>query len=202
VLLHSQVTCKNNIYCVGGKRSQIAGGKVVALRQINAKNIGAEAYTETLLESGSDPEAEEKLTELNHKQDDINKELKDMAKELNNLSMLLATGPLPPEKEKRFNELSAQKLVLKDALEEADNEHEKTQSYIDSLVKNAKISASNITYPGVKIKIKSSILNVKSEYKFVTFLREGGTIKVVPYEKAKDADEKLKNAQSRRQKKR
>ncbi len=198
VLLHSQVNCKSNIYCTGGKRSQIAGGTVRALYQINAKNLGAEAYTETILEAGIDPEAEEKLIDLNKRKDEVSKELKTMGKELTNLSMLLATGPLPPEKEERFNDLTVEKLKLKDEMEELENEHDKTQAYLDSLGKDAKISASKITYPGVKIKIKNLILSVKSEYKFVTFHRDSGNIKVVPYEKAKEADEKLKEAQNRK----
>ncbi len=193
VLLHSKVDCKANILVTGGRRSQIAGGKVRALREINAKFLGAEAYTETILESGIDPEMEDRLVEMNRRKEEINTELSTMLAELNNLSMLMASGPLPEDKEKRFNELSLKNSELKQEQTALETEIEEAHNYLESLGKDAKISASKITYPGVKIKIKSAVLIVKSEFKFVTFYKDAGTIKIVPYEKPKDAEDKVKD---------
>ncbi len=55
VILHSNVESKKKVICQGGKRSQIAGGRTRALYEINAKFLGAEAYTETPIEVGTDP---------------------------------------------------------------------------------------------------------------------------------------------------
>lgn len=198
VLLHSQVDCKGSIICAGGKRSQIAGGKVRALREINAKYLGAEAYTETVLEAGIDPEAEEKLIEANQRKDEINKEMPELQKQLNNLTMLMASGPLPPEKEEKFNLLSAKSQDFNEEKNAIEEQIEEIHNYLETLGKDAKISASKITYPGVKVKIKTTLLMVKTEYKFVTFLKEGANIKIVPYEKPKEMEEKLKTMTKRK----
>ena len=191
MLLHSHVDSKGSILATGGKRSQIAGGKTRALYEINAKFLGAEAYTETILEAGIDPEAEDRLVEMNKRKDEISKELIEMSKELNDLTVLMASGPLPPEKEKKFNILSMKNNELRDEQNTLDEQIEETHNYLDGLGNNAKISASKITYPGVKVKIKSAVLIVKSEFKFVTFFKDNASIKIVPYEKSKDVDEKL-----------
>lgn len=197
VLLHSKVDCKSSILVTGGRRSQIAGGKVRALREINAKFLGAEAYTETILESGIDPEMEDRLVEMNKRKEEISTELGSMQAELNNLSKMMASGPLPPDKERRFNELSLKNSELKEEQNSLETQIEEAHTYLDGLGKDAKISASKITYPGVKIKIKSAVLVVKSEFKFVTFYKDAGTIKIVPYEKPKDAEDKVKDIQKR-----
>lgn len=191
VLLHSNVDCKGSIICTGGKRSQVAGGTVRALREINAKFLGAEAYTETTLEVGIDPEIEDKLLEANKRREEINKQMPEITKQLNNLSMMMATGPLPPDKEQQFNDLSIKNMEFREELDSIEEQVTEIHKYLEELGKDAKISASKITFPGVKVKIKNAILIVKSEYKFVTFFKEGPNIKIVPYEKPKELEEKL-----------
>jgi len=198
VLLHTRVDCKGRIICTGGKRSQIAGGVVRALYEINAKFLGAEAYTETIVEVGIDPEAEDKILELTHRKAEIEKELPDITKQLNNLSMMLAKGPLPPDKEEQFNILSLKNAELREEINSIEEQYSEIQHYLESLGKDAKISASKTTFPGVKIKIKNAILVVKSEYKYVTFYREEGIIKIVPYEKPKEIEEKIQNITKKR----
>ena len=200
VLLHSQVDCKGNIILTGGKRSQIAGGMIRALKEINAKFLGAEAYTETILESGIDPDAENKLTEVIRRRDEINKEMTEMNKQLTQLGMLLSTGPLPPEKEELHQNLSLKNLELKEELSALSEQIDTIQQYLDTLGKDGKISASKIVYPGVKIKIKTAVLPVKSEFKFVSFRKEGPEIKIVPYEKPRDVEEKLKKRRANAEK--
>ncbi|MGC8765296.1 MAG: FapA family protein [Brevinematia bacterium] len=194
VILHSNVESKKKIICQGGKRSQIAGGKARALYEINAKFLGAEAYTETLIEVGTDPEAEDRLGELLKRRDEIQKEQPEIIQQLSYLSELLGKGPLPPDKADQYNTLTLKQTQFKQELGEIEQEVSKIQNYLDGLGKDAKISASKTVYPGVKIKIKNEVLIVKSEYKYVTFYREGGMIKISPYEKTKEMDEKLKEA--------
>ncbi|NPV01570.1 MAG: FapA family protein [Brevinematales bacterium] len=191
VILHCHVDCKSNIYVSGGKRSQIAGGHVRALKEINAKFLGAEAYTETLLEAGIDPDAEDKLIEVIRRRDELSKELSEIGKQLNNLSMMMASGPLPPGKEETYQMLSVKNIEFKEELNALSEQAEELQKYLESLGKDAKISASKTTYPGVKIKIKNLTLPIKTEFKFVTFYKEGADIRYVPYEKPKEIDEKL-----------
>lgn len=198
VLLHSHVECKGSIFLTGGKRSQIAGGSIKALYEINAKHLGAEAYTDTVLEAGIDHEAEEKILEIMQRKSEIEKELVNMAKILNNLSMMMAKGPLPPEKESQFNKLTLKNAELREEKNAIIEQHDELHKRLEELGDGAKISASKITYPGVKIRIKSAVLLIKSEYKYVTFHKQEGLIKVVPYEKPKEIEEKVDTLKKRK----
>jgi hypothetical protein len=197
-ILHSNVSCKKHIFCQGGRRSQIGGGRIRAFQEINAKFLGTEAYAETILEAGIDPDAEDKLSLLISQRDTIKKQLPDINKQLTNYSMLLASGPLPPEKEQIYQDLVAKNTELKQTLQETEEQIASIQHYIDNLASEAKISASKTVYPGVKIKIKNAVLQVKSDFQFVTFSLENGQIKISPYEKAKGMDETIQQMTSRK----
>jgi uncharacterized protein (DUF342 family) len=200
VILHSNVECKQKILCQGGKKSQIAGGRTRALYEINAKLLGAESYTETLLEVGVDPEAEDKLVEIHRRKDEIAKELPEITKQLATLTQLQSTGPLPPEKEEQFNLLTIKNSEFRQENGALDEQLSQIEKYLDSLGKDAKVAASKIVFPGVKVKIKKEVLIVKNEYKFVTFFKEGANIRIAPYEKAKEMEEKLKAGEKARKK--
>ncbi len=191
-ILHSNIYCKKKVICAGGKRSQIAGGKVTAFFEINAKFLGAEAYTETVLEAGIDIEGENKIEDMHKRKEIIQKELPEISLQLNNLTMMLSTGPLPPEKQELFNQLTVKNNQMKQELSGIDDRVKQLADYLEGIAKDARISGSKTVYPGVRIKIRNEALVIKSEYKFVTFYREGGLIKITPYEKAKEMEEKIK----------
>lgn len=193
-IMHSRVDCKNKVFCHGGKKSQIVGGQIRALYEVNAKNLGAEAYTETIVIVGTDPEKEERLVEIHRRKDELVKEMPDINKQLSNLSMLMSTGPLPPEKQEIFNNLSDKSRELKEEINHLEEELTTIQEYLETLGKDAKVSASNMVFPGVKVRIKNATLNVKNEFKHITFSREGsGSVKPSPYEKSKELEEKSKD---------
>ncbi len=192
VILHSNVECKQKVICQGGKRSQIAGGKVHAFHEINAKYLGAEAYTETVLEAGTDQEVEDKILEIHKRKEQIQKEWPEVTLQLTNLTMLLASGPLPPDKQDQFNILTLKNSEFKQEMATLDDKLKQLAEYLDSLAKSARISASKTVYPGVRVKIRNEALVIKNEYKFVTFFREGGLIKITPFEKSKEMEEKIK----------
>ena len=127
-----------------------------SLFEVNAKYLGAEAYTETIIEAGIDPEAEDKLHEMNARKDEISKELPDIGKRLNTLSMMIAKGSLPPDKEQEFNMLSMKNAELREEMNSISEQHDEIMRYLDSLGKDAKISASKIsltTVPGCNFSI-------------------------------------------------
>jgi hypothetical protein len=191
-ILHSNIYCKKKVICAGGKRSQIAGGKVSAFYEINAKYLGAEAYTETILEAGLDEEAEKKIDDMHKRKELLQKELPDVSQQLNILTEMLSGGPLPEEKQEVFNQLTLKFGQIKQELSTIDEKVKQLIDYLESIAKVARISGSKTVYPGVRIKIRSEALIIKAEYKFVTFYREGGLIKITPYEKAKEMEEKIK----------
>ncbi len=198
VILHSNIECRKKVLVHGGKRSQIAGGRVRALYEVNAKYVGAEAYTETHVETGIDPTAENRIAEIVKRREEINKEWPEIKNQVSNLSMMMGRGTLSPEKQNLFNVLTLKNNELKQEMDSLEENLRQLQEYMEGLGKDAKISVSKTVYPGVKIKIKSDVLIVKNDYKFVTFYREAGLIKIAPYEKAKEMEDKLKETGRRR----
>jgi hypothetical protein len=192
VILHSNIYCKKKVICAGGKKSQIAGGKVSALYEINAKYLGVEAYTETVLETGLDSEAEAKIEQMHKRKEEIQKEMPLINQQIISLTSLLSAGPLPPDKQETFNQLTLKFNQMKLEMSTLEERIKQSCDYVEGLAKEAKISASKTVYPGVRIKIRNEILAIKTEYKFVTFFRDGGLIKITPYEKSKEMEEKVK----------
>ncbi len=194
VILHSNIYCKKKVICAGGKKSQIAGGKVSAFYEINAKYLGVEAYTETVLEAGVDQDAETKIDQMHKRKEELQKEWPETNIQLNNLTTIMSAGPLPPDKQELFNQLTLKISQMKQEMNTIDERIKQLCDYLDTLAKEAKISASKTVYPGVRVKIRNETLAIKTEYKFVTFFREGGLIKITPYEKSKEMEEKVKGA--------
>ncbi|MGC8964917.1 MAG: FapA family protein [Brevinematia bacterium] len=190
-ILHSNILSKSSVYCIGNKAS-IAGGSVMAMNEIYAKKLGAESWVDTLLEVGSDPELQKRHDELVKKKEEINYKISELKKELLTLQQLLQSyGSLPPDKQEKFNTINETLKVYSQEMENLDKEIKNIREQLDSAVIEAKISAKDICYPNVKIKIRDSIHICKDQYKFVTFKREGRNIIIVPYEES----ERLKELQ-------
>ncbi|MGC8766593.1 MAG: FapA family protein [Brevinematia bacterium] len=190
-ILHSNILSKSSVYCIGNKAS-IAGGSVMAMNEIYAKKLGAESWVDTLLEVGSDPELQKRYDELVKKKEEINYKISELKKELLTLQQLLQSyGSLPPDKQEKFNTINETLKVYSQEMENLDKEIKNIREQLDSAVIEAKISAKDICYPNVKIKIRDSIHICKDQYKFVTFKREGRNIIIVPYEES----ERLKELQ-------
>ena len=60
------------------------------------------------------------------------------------------------------------------------------RSYLASIQTRGKISASAHVYPGVKIYIKDAYLEVRNEFKAVTFINEANLVKVTRYEEPQE----------------
>jgi uncharacterized protein (DUF342 family) len=93
---------------------------------------------------------------------------------------------LPDDKEEYLKEMVQKKQELDGRVEEINNEINEIQEYLASLKFIGKVSASKRVYPGVKIYIKEAYLNVRNEFKAVTFINEGGNVKVTKYEEPEE----------------
>lgn len=96
-------------------------------------------------------------------------------------------GYLPPEKEELYEKLLEQAEKLNLIISKAQEEIDEIERYLSQLKSNAKIVGSKIVYPGVKIYIKNAFLEIKTEYKKVSFYLQGTEVNVSPYtEEEKD----------------
>ena len=181
-IINSNIVATKKIICKG-KRASIVGGHVLAAEEINAKTLGSIAGSETILEVGYDPKSKQNFDALEAKRVELEKDQDEVDLNLGSLENLKkAKKTLPEEKQKFYDELVARKKDVLADLNEVKKELESLKTYLSQLKINGKICASMTVFPGVKIFIKDALLEVKSEFKAVTFLAEGNLVKVTKYE--------------------
>ncbi len=185
-ILHSRVSAKNSVICLGRKAS-IAGGHVRAFKEIVAKQLGAESWIETVLEAGTDPDLQEKHDSLIHQKEKLSVQIEELKKELSVLQQLISSGGrIPEEKKEKFNSLNQRLKELSSELDSVEKELNEIKNKIEQATEDARISAYDVCYPNVKAKIRDSIHICKDLYKFITFKRENRTIIIVPYEESQE----------------
>jgi len=203
-IFHSKVTAGNRIICLG-KKGRIIGGKLVASKEINAKEIGSRnSSTQTDIEVGTDPEAKEKLNmfdvELKEKEEQIRK-MKQNIEQLNK-QREQNKGILPPDKEvllQKFMLALNEHIAVVDEIKEdiAD-----LRSYLDDIKTSGKVSVKEYIYPGVRIFIKDCSKIIERENQYVTYILEGGEIRDIQYQDiSKDLREQVAKDLSEKKKK-
>ncbi|NCN04208.1 MAG: FapA family protein [Spirochaetales bacterium] len=188
-IINSMVNSDKKIIC-RGKRASIVGGNLRASEIITAKTLGSIAGMETLLEVGNDPKTKSKLEELQARKAADDKSLEEI--KLNILTLEKAKKvkkELTPEKETFLRNLISQKNEIVNSIEEVSDEIKDTESYLAELKSNGKISASARVFPGVKVLIKDAPLEVRNEFKAVTFVYENGLVKVTRFAETEDEKE-------------
>jgi uncharacterized protein len=187
-IINSHVDSNKRIVCMSqGKRAKVVGGKLRAAEEIIAETFGSVAGSETILEVGYDPKSKARLAELETEKTEIEKSLEEVNLNVHTLAKQKKTRKkLPEEKEKYLREQVAQKKDLEEQIETLNGEIAEIQEYLSSLKFKGKVSAAKRVFPGVKINIKEANLNVRSEFKAVTFVNEAGNIKVVKYEEPEE----------------
>jgi uncharacterized protein (DUF342 family) len=166
-----------------GKRAQIVGGRLRASEEINSKILGSVAGTETILEVGFDPKSKERLSQLDVTKRGIEKVLEEVDLNIKTLENLQKVQrKLSPEKAQYLAEQNEKRSQSLAQLETVTKEMGQINSYLTSLTTIGKISASERVYPGVRVSVKNASLAIRSEFKFVTFILQGGEVRVTKYE--------------------
>jgi hypothetical protein len=187
-IINSTIIANKKIICKG-KRAAIVGGHLRASEEINAKILGSVSGSETILEVGYDPKSKERLDALNRRREELLKESEDVNLNLSTLMNLKKMKKtLPEEKERYYQELLNRKREIAEELEKIKTESEEIKNYLSQLKISGKICSSSTVFPGVKIYIKDAFLEVKNEFKGVTFIAEGNLVKVTKYEEPEDED--------------
>ena len=181
-IINSRVDANKKIICQG-KRATIVGGVLRAVEEIHAKSLGTVAGSETVLEVGYDPKKKERLIELEREITGLDKELDEINLNLATLQRhLKVKKELPEDKKAYYEELLEQQKKLTDEKTTLEEESLDIKEYLEELKISGKISASSRVFPGVKISIKDAYLEIKSEYKAVTFIDEDRLIKITKYQ--------------------
>lgn len=182
-IMHSFVDAGKRVVCVG-KRAMIVGGRIRAREEVNAKEIGSKVSTETVVEVGIDPKAREELNSLEEEKREAMKRLDTISKDIITLQNQKGgpNGVLPEEKENMLQSHVVEKGSLEARVKEINEETEEIRSYLNMLQSTGKICASKMVHPGAIVFVKDARLEVKDNFKFVTFVQENGNIKINPYE--------------------
>ncbi len=181
-ILHSYIDAIKEILCVG-KRGAIVGGRLRAGELVKTKTIGSIANPETIIEVGIDPKKRQVMEEQIDKREKAYKELEPLKANYENLkNQKQVMKKLPPEKEELLIQLRDKVAQLNGVIKTANEEIKGIEEYLSQLKSKGKVIASKKAFPGVKIYIKNSFLQLKSEYKRVAFILQAGEVDTIPYD--------------------
>jgi len=193
-IINSQVTANRKILCQG-KRAAIIGGTLSAAEEIHAKTLGSSGGAgETILNVGFDPRSKDRLDTLLASKAIAEKELEDVQLNFTTLlNMKKQKKDFSEEKEAMLKKYGERQYILQTDVEDMDEEIERIQDYLNTLKTRGKVSASVKVFAGVKIVIRDTSEEVRSDCKATTFFLENGLIR---YGKYQGVDEDMKRVPS------
>ena len=185
-IINSRIIANRKVLCKG-KRASIVGGHLRVAEEINAKTLGSVAGSETILEVGYDPRSKAKFDEMEARHLELEKQLDEVNLNLGTLENLKKVKQvLPEDKQGYYDELTARRAALLGDIDGLRKGMEELKNYLSQLGITGKISASGTVFPGVKVIIKEAVLDVKNEFKAVTFISEGNLVRVSRYEEPEE----------------
>ncbi len=191
-IINCKVEANKKIICQG-KRATIVGGVLRAAEEIHAKTLGSVAGSETVLEVGYDPKSKKRLVELNEAMEALIKELDEIQLNINTIQNLVKLKKkISDEKKTYLNQLLEKQSEIEKQKDVLIEETEEIEAYLSSLSVKGHISSSFKVFPGVKIHIKDAFLEVKNEFKAVTFINENGLVKITKYQELEEDYSKKK----------
>ncbi len=182
-ILHSKVDAGEKIYSIG-RRAKIAGGVIRAGDEVNARFLGAEGATRTVIRVGVNPKILQQVDDLTKVKNELETELTTLRLDLKTLTTQKrnAGGKLSDEKDKLLSELTAREEKQGARFEEVSGELEELTSYIGMLEHKGKVCAEKVAYPGVEVYIKDKDFRIKDNYTHVKFTLDGDDIHISDYE--------------------
>lgn len=176
-IMNSQIEA-GGIVEVTGRRGLITGGEVKSAVEINAKTLGSQMGTTTILEVGVDPALISRSRELEKKLNGLQEE-KEKGEQIINLYK---------GKMQKGEQLSEDKLEqLKRAMVRSKKAEEEMEQYMEEFLQlkdeieayeGGRIVVNNLAYPGVKMTISNAVYQVKTETHYTQFVKENGEVHI------------------------
>ncbi len=175
-ILHSRVTAKGPIVA-SGKNGLIVGGDVRSIVLVEAKNIGNEMGTMTVVGVGVDPTAKRRVDELKQS---IQK-LEDSKIQLNQILTVLrkkqvTDGQLTPDKTELRQKTMRNLILMEKDLTDQKNELEELQMQL-SEDGNARVRVLRNIYVGTKLVFGDQSYFIKEKGGFCQFVKDKADIK-------------------------
>ncbi|MEJ6950239.1 DUF342 domain-containing protein [Natronospora cellulosivora (SeqCode)] len=174
-VMHSKLTAADSIEVIK-KKGLLVGGVVKAGKKIIANTIGSALATTTHLEAGVDPEIRNKINNL---KEEIKKDSNNLTKSTKALKILEklkeSNNGLPEEKVIMYYQLQKTVKQLQSMKDEKENNISALKEKL-KISENGFVQAKKKLYPGVKIIIGNSQLNIYNETAASKFLEQEGEI--------------------------
>lgn len=179
-IMHSHVSAKTDIV-VGGRKGFITGGSARCSQMIDAKTVGSNMGTNTVLEVGVDPMVAEEYRKLEKHVPELIAEKESLTQTMVLLAKKLKQGEkLPVDKilllkqsQKRIGEIDAE-------VEEIDNRLDELAEDME-MKSNGMIKVSQTAYSGCKITIGGAVYHVKTDLSHTRFVKDHGDVKLEAY---------------------
>lgn len=179
-IMHSQVSAKTDVI-VGGKKGFITGGSTRCSQIIEAKTVGSNMGTNTLLEVGVDPTIAEEYRRLEKQVPELETERESCVQNIVLLAKKLKQGEqLPVDKLLLLKHSQKRVAEIDKQIEDIDNRLEELQDDME-MKENGMIRVSQTAYSGCKITISGAVYYVKTELSHARFVKERGDVKIDAY---------------------
>lgn len=190
---NSNVRCKGNVESasfVGGNvfsgkkiiatgKGVMMGGKYTALDGIEASVIGSDKYVKTELTLGNNAILSEERDALEKNNNELEDKIDQLSKILTTLTELAKVSKLSPERETMKSDALRNRIKMQNEIKKNKARIEEIDKDLE-LTQNVSVSAKRMIYPGVKLRINSSILAVKNVENNVRAIVDKGEIVFMP----------------------
>lgn len=180
-LLNCQVTAKENVI-VKGRKGKIVGGEINAGKKIVAAVIGSEAGTVTSLTVAFDAEAMRQYHEARHEISRLKADDERVKENLVQLYKLQMADKLNKHQQAGLKKLEEFKNSVPSVLETLEKKKAEVEERLKKL-RDSRIIATDVMYPGVKAHVGIMVKEVDEEMKAVELSQDGQRIVVEKYKK-------------------
>jgi uncharacterized protein (DUF342 family) len=164
-----------------GRHAVIAGGRLFAGEEINARTIGTSSESPTRVETGYDIRKKQRVDALQDQQLAMIKTMEDLELNIRTLTNMQKSQGLSPEKEATMAEQMEQQEQLSGQLSAIGEELKQLREFLKSDNHLGVIAVSDVCYPGVTIVVKDATAELKTEVRGATFKYKDGAIDRVKY---------------------
>ena len=160
---------------IASGKGVLVGGKYTALNGVEASVIGSENYTKTLVTLGNNAVLSEEREKLEKENGSLEDQVDQLGKILITLHEYTKRGKLSPERERMQTDARRSRIRLQNQVR-ANNRRIAEIDELLQLTQNLFVTVKRILYPGVTIRINSSVLKVNAVENRVKAMVQGGDI--------------------------
>lgn len=168
-ILHSNVSARSHLVMREGKRSAILGGVIRAGGSVEARTIGTDVATKTVVEVGYDPTVRSRIIDIEKEVDHNRKNFDSVKQGIETLNKLKEKyGALPPEKEELLKKLVSTARGVAEKIRQLQRELlDLNRRLADS--KPGIICARDRIHTGAVLTIMNYTMQIDKPYSFVRF---------------------------------